>query len=84
MVRTYLHIAPQINSKISYIAKATKKPKAQVLREALELGLNEIGKNQKAQGTVALVAFARKAKLANFTGKPLDLAKNHDKYTWDD
>lgn len=84
MVRTYLHIASQTDSKATYLAKAANKPKAQVLREALEVGLHEISKDQQASGTAALMAFAQKAKAMNFTGGPTDLAANHDKYTWDD
>lgn len=57
MLKTYLYIPDHINEKIDRAVKAQKKAKAEVIRQALEEGLNVIEK-EKSGGAESLLKLA--------------------------
>ncbi len=80
MVKTYLYIPEQLDEQISRAVKAQKKSKAEVLRTAIQEGLDAM-KKQKTGGAETLLKLAEISKKANFKG-PRDGSINHDYYLW--
>ncbi|MDO8658862.1 MAG: hypothetical protein Q7K55_09035 [Candidatus Levybacteria bacterium] len=80
MQRTHIYLPEEINREIGYIAKQQRKTKAQVVREVLSHGIEEM-KPRKSSSTEALLKMAKEAKKFTGTG-PKDLSINHDHYTW--
>ncbi|OGK23610.1 hypothetical protein A3D76_01370 [Candidatus Roizmanbacteria bacterium RIFCSPHIGHO2_02_FULL_37_9b] len=80
MLKTYLYIPEQLEEKIIYTAKTQKKSKAEILRTAIQEGLNVIEK-QKTGGAEVLLKLAKMAKNSKLKG-PRDGSINHDYYLW--
>lgn len=77
MIRTQLYLPELLYREVAFIAKREKKKKAQVIREALEKGIEQ----KRPRQTVG-EAFLELAKLGdrlNLKG-PTDLSVNHDTY----
>lgn len=67
MLKTYLYIPDYINEKIDRTAKAQKKAKAEVIRQALEEGLMALEK-QKSGGAESLLKLAEIGREARLRG----------------
>ena len=80
MLKTYLYIPEQLNSKINYTAKAQNKSKAEVMRQALENGLQKF-KGQGNAGVEALFKLAELGKRYKLKG-PKDSSMKMDEYLW--
>lgn len=80
MLKTYLYIPDHINEKIDRTAKAQKKAKAEVIRQALEEGLSAIEK-KKSGGAESLLKLAEIGRRANFKG-PRDSSTRIDELLW--
>lgn len=78
MLKTYLYIPEHLKEKINLTAKTQKKSKAEVIRNALEKGLQEGKGLSGAEALLELVRFAKKHKVKG----PRDLSVNHDYYLW--
>lgn len=79
MIRTQIYLPKQLYQTIDLVAKKEKKPKAQVIREVLEKGIE---KKQRSAGE-ALLEIAELGKKLNLKG-PRDLSTNIDKYLYED
>ncbi len=82
MIRTQVYLPKQLYQTIDLVAKKEKKPKAQVIREALEGGLGK----KKPKDTIGdafekIIAIGKKYTPKNV---PTDLSVNHDKYLYED
>lgn len=80
MLKTYLYIPEQLETKITLTAKTQNKSKAEVIRQALEKGITAIAQEGTASAQVLL-------KLAEIGEKykpkgPKDLSENLDTYLW--
>lgn len=80
MLKTYLYIPEHLNKKIDYTAKAQKTSKAEVIRQALNEGLEIVSKKQPS-GVEALLELAELAR-KNYVKGPRDASINHDYYLW--
>lgn len=84
MLRTNVYLTEEQERAIRTRATVNKKPKAEVLREVIDIGL----KATPAQRSVSADVFMKLAQIAEqFRGKgtaPKDLSANLDKYTWDE
>lgn len=80
MLKTYLYIPEHLNKKIDYTAKTQNKSKAEVIRAALEEGMDNLQK-QQAGGAEVLLKLAELAKKNQVKG-PRDSSANHDYYLW--
>lgn len=70
-----------LNQRLDYTAKSNHKPKAEVIREALEEGLKSVQSQDKS--AKALLKLAKLAEqLPNDPNTPKDLSTNHDYYLW--
>lgn len=78
MLKTYLYIPEQLKEKIFRTAKAQKKSRAEIIRNALEKGLESEKEYSGAEALLELVKFAKKHKAKG----PRDLSVNHDYYLW--
>lgn len=79
MIRTQVYLPKQLYQTIDLVAKKERKPKAQVIREVLESGIE---KKQKNAGEV-LLEIAAMAKKNKWKG-PKDLSINIDKYLYEE
>lgn len=79
MLRTYLYIPDHLEKQINQAVQAQKKSKAEVLRQALEKGLERLV--PKAGGAETLLKLAEIGRKYNIKG-PKDLSINHDYYLW--
>lgn len=96
MVKTYLYIPDDLNDEINIIARMQMQSKAEVLRTALKTGVKQLKKKKdlskkakKGEIDPGLQVFMKLAeigkKYAKYNAKnPIDLARNHDKYLWDE
>ena len=76
-----VHIPDETRRRIRFAAKAKSTPEADVVREALEEGLNKI--HPKSASAQALLNLARDMEKIPTKGKiPKDFIKNLDYYTW--
>lgn len=80
MLKTYLYIPDHLNEKITSTAKAQKRSKAEVIRQALEKGMGAV-KVQSNAGVEVLFELAKLGKKYKLKG-PKDLSANLDKYLW--
>lgn len=80
MLKTYLYLPEELNKKVESAAKRQKKSKAEVLRKAIEEGINTV-EEQTSSGVEVLFKLAEIGKKYNPKG-PKDLSKNIDKYLW--
>lgn len=82
MQRFYIYLTDDQQKKIEQRAQITNKPKAEVVREALDKGLAR-SKNSGSVSAQALLNFAKEAEFVPTVGKiPRDFIKNIDYYTW--
>ncbi len=80
MLRTYLYIPEHLGKKITFKAKDEKKSKAEIMRQALEKGLEVVDQRNGAQ---VLLELSRKAQeILKDEKLPRDLSINHDYYLW--
>lgn len=81
MQRISVHIPEDTRKRINIVAKSKNKAEAEVIREALEEGLEMI--YPKSTSAQALVDLAKMAEKIQTRGKvPADFIKNLDYYTW--
>lgn len=79
MLRVNIYLTEELNREIEQQSRLTNKPKAEVVREALEKGL----KKAHPKSAQALLEFAHLAEKIPTKGKlPKDLIENMDYYTW--
>lgn len=79
MIRTQIYLPKELYQEVDWVAKKEKKPKAQVIREAIE---KDVGKKRGNAGDT-LLKLAAMAKKYKWKG-PKDLSTNHDKYLYED
>jgi len=79
MIRTQIYLPKQLYQVIDLVAKKEKKPKAEVIREALE---KDMDKRHGNAGST-LLEIAAMAKKYKWKG-PKDLSKNIDKYIYEE
>ena len=82
MLKTYLYLPEKLNKKVEAVAEAENKSKAEVLRNSIESGLDNVY-HQKKDSTRSLFMLADLAKRYKASG-PKDLSSNLDKYLWQD
>lgn len=81
MQRISVYIPEDTRKRINFVARAKSKVRSEVIRDALEEGLDKIHpKSASAQALLSLVKMAEKIPTK---GKiPKDFIKNLDYYTW--
>lgn len=79
MIRTQVYLPKELYQTIDLVAKKEGKPKAQVIRDVLEKGMEQ---KQKNAGEV-LLEIAAMAKKNKWKG-PRDLSRNIDKYLYEE
>lgn len=81
MLRFYVYLPEPLKNRIEQRAKITRRPKAHIVREALEQGLELT--DPKSNSAEALLKFAKMAEKIPTKGKvPTDAVENMDFYTW--
>ena len=81
MLRINIYIPEDLNTLLTVAAQAKRKPKAEVIREALNVGMKVL--KPTSGSAQALITFANQAKEIPTTGNvPKDFVKNIDYYTW--
>lgn len=81
MLRINIYIPEDLNQQLDFTAKYMRKVKAEVVREALEVGLRKI--QPKSNSALVLLDLAKKAeKIPTKGDSPKDFVKNLDFYTW--
>ena len=84
MFRTNVYLTEEQEKGLRMRAAIAKKPKAEILRDFIDLGL----KSASVQKSTSTEAFLKLAKIADqFRNKgtaPENLSANIDKYTWDE
>jgi len=81
MLRVNIYIPEEMDTKLEFVAQDQRKVKAEVVREALALGLRAM--QPKSASAQALVDLAKHAEKTPSQGKvPKDFVKNMDFYTW--
>lgn len=80
MLKTYLYIPEHLDQKIKYNAKTQNKSKAEIMRQALENGLQKF-KNQGNAGVEVLFKLAKLGKKYKLQG-PKDSSIKMDEYLW--
>ena len=81
MLRINVYIPEDLNRQLAFTAKYERKVKAEVIREALEIGLKKI--QPKSKTAQALLDLAKKAEQIPTKGSvPKDFIRNLDYYTW--
>jgi len=79
MLKTYLYIPDHLQIKINQTAKRQGKSKAEVMRQALQNGLEAVeAQKSGAEALLKIAEFAKKHKIKG----PRDLSVNHDYYLW--
>lgn len=81
MLRTYLYIPEQLNQKIYLTAKTQNKSKAEVIRLALEKGINAVDQQGSASALI-LLKLASLGKQYNLQG-PKDSSIRMDELLWE-
>lgn len=80
--RFYINLTPELNHKIERKAQVARKPKAEIARQALEIGLQQIGPAEP-NSAQALLNFVKMIEKIPAKGKiPKDAVENMDYYTW--
>ena len=81
MQRISVHIPDETRKMINLVVKAKSKNESEIIREALDKGLNII--YPKSNSAQALLDFAKMAEKIPTRGKvPKDASINHDYYLW--
>lgn len=81
MQRISVYIPEDTRKRINIVARAKSKAQSEVIRDALEEGLEKI--HPKSASAQALLDFAKEARKIPTRGKlPKDLIQNLDYYTW--
>jgi len=80
MLKTYLYIPDHLEEMIVRTAETQKKSKAEVMRKALQEGL-EVLEKKSTGGAEVLLKLADTAKKYKLKG-PKDASVNHDYYLW--
>jgi len=80
MLKTYLYLPDELDQKIVHTAKTQKKSKAEVIRLALEKGIESINYDGGASARM-LLKLAEIGKKYKAKG-PKDLSTNMDYYLW--
>lgn len=79
MLRTYLYIPDNLEKRIKETAQIQKNSKAEVMRQALQKGLEILAPKEGGAGALLKIAeLGRKNKVKG----PKDLSMNHDYYLW--
>lgn len=78
MLKTYLYIPENLEEKITLAAKTQNKSKAEVIRQAIQKGLETIERGSGAEVLLKIAALAKKHHVKG----PRDLSINHDYYLW--
>ena len=81
MLKTYIYIPDSINEQIIDLAKAKKKSKAEVIRSALESGLNAVQRQEIASAQV-LLKIAELGEKYKVSG-PKDSSERIDELLWE-
>lgn len=81
MQRISVHISNETKQRIDLAAKAKRRVESELIREAIDAGLNVI--YPKSTSAKALLKLAQLAeKLPSEPRAPKDVSKNHDFYAW--
>ncbi len=81
MQRISVHISDETKQRIDLAAKAKGRVEAELIREALDAGLNIIyPKSSSAQALAEFIKLAEK--IPSRKGEPTDVSTNHDYYAW--
>ncbi len=81
MQRISVHISDETKQRIDLAAKAKRQLESELIREALDAGLNVI--YPKSSSAKALIELAKLAEqLPSEPGEPTDVSENHDYYAW--
>ena len=81
MQRISVFIPDDTRRRINMVARAKSKPESEVVRDALEEGLERL--HPKSSSAQALLDLARMAERMPTKGRvPKDAVKNMDYYTW--
>lgn len=80
MLKTYLYVPEFLNKQIQELALIQKTSKAEVIRKAIEKGIN-IVQQQSSASVQALFKLAQLGEKIKPRG-PKDLSSNLDKYLW--
>lgn len=81
MQRISVYIPTETKKRINLVAKAKSKAEAEIIRDALDKGLEGI--HPAASSAQALLNFAKLAEQIPTKGKvPKDAVQNMDYYTW--
>ncbi|MBI2405400.1 hypothetical protein HYV22_04485 [Candidatus Gottesmanbacteria bacterium] len=80
MYRLHLYFPEELKNKVALTSRILGKSKAEVVREALEVGLKDLQPMQ-SQSTANLLTLAKEAEKLPSKG-PKDLSINHDYYAW--
>lgn len=81
MQRISVYIPEDTRKRINIVAKAKSKAESEIIRDALEEGLERI--HPKSASAQALLDFAKMAeKIPTLAGSPTDVSLNHDYYAW--
>jgi hypothetical protein len=81
MLKTYLYLPDQLNQRIYLLAKTQNKSKAEVIRLALENGINAVSQQNSASASI-LLKLANLGKQNNLQG-PKDSSIRMDELLWD-
>ena len=79
MIQRSFYVEPDIYQQVMQMAKMRDVPAAELIREMIRVGVKKSFKKKSDPGTNFLL------KLGKYGLKkgPKDLAKKHDKYTWE-
>lgn len=81
MQRVSVHISDETRQRIDLAAKAKSKVESEVIREAIDVGLNII--YPKFSSTKGLIKLANMAeKLPSKLNAPRNVSEKHDQYAW--
>ena len=81
MQRISVYIPEDTRNRINIVARIISKAESEVIRDALEEGLEKI--YPKSASAQALLYFSRMAeKIPTLPGTPKDVSANHDYYAW--
>lgn len=82
MQRISVHISDETKQRIGIATKAKHKVESELIREAIDVGLNVI--YPKSSSAKALVELAKLAEqLPSEQHAPKDISENHDYYIWE-
>lgn len=81
MQRISVYIPDETKKRINLAAKAKNKAESEIIRDALDKGLQSV--YPKSKSITALLELARLAEqIPTETGEPRDVSVNHDYYAW--